>query len=81
MDRLPTVSYRSLVALSNQFIIVLGVDLQDRRLLGIYASLGSGERRQQAYRKSAEGGVVHDGLRMVWSGLGTVLRREEELSL
>lgn len=56
-------TYRRLVALGNQPVVILSVNLQNWGLFGIKARLGSGERRQDTNCQSAEGGMMHGTVR------------------
>lgn len=59
-------TYSRLVALGNQPIVILSVDLQDWGLFGIKAGLSSGERRQDTDCQGAEGRVMHGE---IWIGV------------
>ena len=58
LDEAPT--YRSVTALGDQSVVVLRIDLQHGRFLGVKTSVGPWERRQHGNCHGAKCGVMHD---------------------
>lgn len=74
-------TYRAVIALGNQSLVALGVDLEDRRLLAVETGLSAWQGGQKSYCNSAKCWVMHGGQK--WTGsllLGRRMQMHDDTS-